>query len=210
MHITILRLNDLPDEKLNTYIFQIAQWHFSEWGKYRIGSTVELWEKNLLKSIQNGTRIIVAVNSNDILVGSVSLKKENMENMFPEYTPWLSGIFISPEFRLVGISPLLINGLAKLAIIEGYSKLYVFSHDLDLENYYKRFGWSLIRPESGENHYIYKNFPIILLEASAKFVLEKTQQYIEQHNNSQKHSFWKNNHFDRKEEKSEIQDSPRP
>ena len=55
--------------------------------------------------------------------------------------PWLSGLYVVPEYRGQGIGAQLQNHLADYAKSLGYKELYLYT---DIENYYEKNGWEHI------------------------------------------------------------------
>jgi hypothetical protein len=90
-------MSALPKDNIHLFTETIAKWHYSEWGKYHPELTEQDWINNSIDSID--TKKIIVATVNEKLVGSISLKKENMDNQFPDYGPWLSGLYICSEFR---------------------------------------------------------------------------------------------------------------
>lgn len=171
MKIKTYLLSDFPAEKTSVFIEQIAHWHYNEWGKYKREIDFTTWHENIIASLKRGTKIIIAVDENQNLVGSVSLKQTNMDNLFPTFTPWLSGLYVEKNSRGKQVSTLLMQKLTEEVKNQKSNAIYVFTHDLSLENYYKKFGWEIMHPLSGE-HYIYKNAPILLFKGDVETIFK--------------------------------------
>lgn len=169
---TIHSLTSLPQDLIDSYISTIAKWHFNEWGKYKTEVSLTDWVANLHQSLKKGTKIFVAVDKKMTLLGSVSLKQSNMENKFPDFFPWLSGLYIDEPYRGKDVSKKLLQRLAQELIDTNTPAIYVFSHQLDMASYYMRFGFEEVRSSDGKKFY-YKNAPIVILKSDSKVLHDR-------------------------------------
>jgi len=82
MQIITQLLTSLPQDKVALFSKEIAKWHYQEWGKYKPGTSENDWLSSFTRSLQAGTQVVIAMRGNQLL-GSLSLKQQNMDNMFP-------------------------------------------------------------------------------------------------------------------------------
>jgi GNAT superfamily N-acetyltransferase len=79
-------------------------------------------------------------------VGIVSLKEYDLLS-HKHLTPWLSALYVIPEYRKRGIARKLIETVIDYASSLGYSSVHLFTDNRKndyLERYYSSLGWSTI------------------------------------------------------------------
>jgi len=164
MNIKIVLLSDLSSEQSLTYIKQIAKWHYASWGKYVPNISELEWAEKLKASLADpDIQRIVAIDEQKNLLGSISLKKtHNIQEIFPEYSPWASAMYVAENVRGKGIARKLLNAVCNLAAKQSYSKIYGYTHHLELEGFYEKLGWNQILPAT-KIPYTYRDAPILLL-----------------------------------------------
>ena len=83
----------------------------------------------------------IALN-NQIPVGSCSLQLNDV--IRPDLGPWLGDLVIDSKYQKQGSGKMLINA-AKHKVKElGFAKLYLFTFDPNICNYYEKLGWLII------------------------------------------------------------------
>lgn len=90
----------------------------------------------------------------DIPVGMVTLKEVDLGTR-KDLCPWLSALYVVPEFRNKGIANALINYIIKESRIEGFEKLHLFIDNRDLEKlekYYIKRGWKFLDSSPGPDN----------------------------------------------------------
>jgi N-acetylglutamate synthase-like GNAT family acetyltransferase len=174
MKVIIKLITEFPKVKSDAYIQQMAEWFFVEWGKYDAAQTQGNLQSEIYQSIARGEKVLVAADEYEKLIGTVTLRKEHMDNQFPEFKCWLSLIYVDEAARKGNVSTCLIHSLISEAIDGGNEKIYVYSHNLQIENYYRNMGWELIKPFMG-THYSYHDKPIILMEGKTQKILSIVQ-----------------------------------
>lgn len=177
LQVKIFLLSELDSKDISAMSKQIASWHYSQWGRYHANSTEKDWLAHMECSLQSEDEAIIVALAENQLIGSVSLKKDNMDNTFPDYTPWLSGLYIKDTFRGKKIGAILIKELFELAFKKGYKEVYIFTHNLKLENFYKKFGCEIVTPQNAEYFY-YKNEPILLFKNNICSNLSVIEKYL--------------------------------
>ncbi len=94
----------------------------------------------------------------DIPAGMATLKKADLLSRKDLY-PWLSALYVAPEFRNRGIANALINHIINKSQIEGYEKLHLFIDNRyleKLERYYIKRGWKYLDSSPGPENEISK------------------------------------------------------
>jgi predicted N-acetyltransferase YhbS len=79
----------------------------------------------------------------DLPVGMVSIKDIDMAKR-EELSPWLSALFVSPDYRKKGIGGKLISSVLSIASSMGYERIFLFIDCRfmnELEKFYKNRGW---------------------------------------------------------------------
>ncbi|MCE9596411.1 MAG: GNAT family N-acetyltransferase [Spirochaetia bacterium] len=124
--------NHIPD--------MAARFH-SEWGRYhptrKLSDVIHL----LTERAEHTDRLdlsLVAIGTSTWM-GSASLKQYDMETV-RDLSPWLSSVYVKPEFRNQGIARALIEQIVTRANDLGFKPLYLCT--VDAENYYERLGWT--------------------------------------------------------------------
>jgi predicted N-acetyltransferase YhbS len=121
---------------------ELAQLHFSEWGHYRPGDTVEARAERLRASCGKDSlpTVIVALLGSE-LCGSAMLVANDMDTR-PDLSPWLAGVYVKTQHRHSGIGSALIMRIAGEATALGVSRLYLCTDGS--ESLYARLGWSAV------------------------------------------------------------------
>jgi predicted N-acetyltransferase YhbS len=81
---------------------------------------------------------LVALADDDRLLGSVSLIPTDAPE-FPEYTPWLASLYVTPSARGAGVGAALIGAITDHARRLGFATLYLFTPGSP--KIYLRCGW---------------------------------------------------------------------
>ncbi len=72
------------------------------------------------------------------VLGTAALRTTDLSG-FDHLTPWLSGVFVFPEYQRRGIGTALCQHVEAFAQTMGHKTLYLFT--LDQQVLYKRLGW---------------------------------------------------------------------
>jgi GNAT superfamily N-acetyltransferase len=139
------------------YIDQISDLMFKEWGYLRKGTTIERYY-DYLTDKDNTDKIpltVVAKSEKNELLGFASLVICDMETN-KDFSPWISGVFVLPEYRGQGYGGLLVERLEQLASNFGFEKLYLYT--FDKERFYLKLSWIKIK----EEYYLNSNVAVMI------------------------------------------------
>ena len=119
----------------------VAAWIQEEWRH----SFLEATYQELLSELEARTtprripETFVALEG-DKLVGTASIVKHDMSTR-SDLSPWLSSVYVPPEFRNRGIGSKLVRVVMEEAETLGTNQLYLFTPDAT--RFYTRLGWSV-------------------------------------------------------------------
>jgi len=89
-------------------------------------------------------------------IGMVSLKDYDLQS-HRQFSPWLSALYVIPQFRKKGVGDSLIAQTISFATEKGYRAVHLFTDHRNttyLSGYYKKRGWELIeRAFDNDGHY---------------------------------------------------------
>jgi len=83
--------------------------------------------------------ILIAIDD-DRCIGTISLVANDLKCR--DYTPWLAGLYVDPQFRNKGVGEQLIERVKEIARQLGYKELYLRTEHAS--GYYKKLGWEFI------------------------------------------------------------------
>ena len=87
-----------------------------------------------------------------IPVGSATLELNG--GIQPGLGPWLGDLVIDPRYQRQGIGKMLVNMTTRQAKELGFEKLYLFTFDPNMPEYYRRLGWRKIGIDKFKSHSI--------------------------------------------------------
>ena len=76
-----------------------------------------------------------------MLLGSAMLIAHDMDTRM-EWSPWLAGVFVAPDYRRQGIGIELVRRVVQDASALGVRRLYLYTPGV--ERFYSRHGWSVV------------------------------------------------------------------
>lgn len=128
------------------FLEPIAHWHQNEWQHLNPGETLEqrIQRMQYYLSANFIPSMFIAVN-NDQLLGTAAIVEHDMET-HQELSPWLASVFVDPLYRRQGTGSALVKHVMLQAEDRAVEKLYLFTPDK--ENFYRRFGWSVLSRET--------------------------------------------------------------
>ena len=98
--------------------------------------------------------------ADDIPAGMVTLKQHDLASR-QDLSPWLSALYVVPEFRNQGIGSRMINRIIEESQNAGYKNLHLFIDNRDkarLEEYYAKRGWQYLDSSPGPDNQSAKIF----------------------------------------------------
>ncbi len=121
----------------------IAKWIYEEWSYAFPKLELHEIQRGLNGRInENEMPITLIAHDERGVLGTASLNAVDMD-ILPEFTPWLSSVFVHPEHRGLGIAKTLAQEIEKIAKKMGYQKLYLFnpiSHGV-----FEKLGWTVLK-----------------------------------------------------------------
>lgn len=124
------------------FIPALARWHHQEWAYLRPGDSVEARIARLRDACgYKEIPTVVIAFSDFTLLGSAMLVVHDMDTRV-DLSPWLAGVFVSPEHRQHGIGAALVQRVTDDARALGVQRLYLYTPST--EQFYSRLGWSVV------------------------------------------------------------------
>ena len=119
--------------------------NFAEWEDTLPELTQSAWDDFFRECTMNGdsslpTTMVGALHGN--VVGSVSLEVIDDLAEFAHYTPWITSLVVTPDYRNKGFASQLMQHAHRIAFEMGYSRLFLWTYDQ--EALYQRLGWSVL------------------------------------------------------------------
>lgn len=134
-------LADHPD-----FIPTLAHWHYREWAYLRPDESLESRTTRLRNSCgHRAIPTVIIAFTGETLLGSAALIAHDMETRM-NLSPWLAGVFVSPEQRRRGIGSALVQRVIEEATGLGVQRLYLYSPSA--QKFYARLGWLLVERTS--------------------------------------------------------------
>jgi GNAT superfamily N-acetyltransferase len=122
------------------FIPELARWHHQEWAHLRPGDSIEARISRLRAACGRAEIPTVVVAFTDAtLLGSAKLVLHDMDTHM-DLSPWLAGVFVSPEHRSQGIGTALVQRAVSEARSLGVQRLHLYTPGA--EQFYLRLGWS--------------------------------------------------------------------
>jgi len=134
-----LRLEYLADHV--SHLPRLAEWHFAEFGYLNPANTVDSYVGRLTAALQKTDlpTTLIALRD-DTLLGSASLVRQTITH--PHLGPWLSSVYVDPQYRGQGIASALVGGVERAAAGMGSEQIYLFTPSS--EKLYASLGWELM------------------------------------------------------------------
>ena len=129
----------------------IARWHWEEWGEEVAMGPPAAWAERLRRYANRAAipMTFVALAPDGALVGSASLTAEDLASR-PDLSPWLSSVYVAPEWRGRGLGSALARHVVARAAALGVPRLYLCTeHSRSL---YERLGWRVVAPDHRRGH----------------------------------------------------------
>lgn len=135
----IAYLADYPD-----FAPTLAEWHYQEWNRLHANDSVARRLDSLRARSNRGQipSVLVAVEDGKLL-GSATIAEHDMETR-RDLTPWMTDVFVAPEFRRRGIASALVLRIIEEARALAVPQLYLFTTGPWRERLYAGLGWSVV------------------------------------------------------------------
>lgn len=152
----IVRLSDYPK-----YTNLVSSIIYTEFNKFYEDINIKSI-KECEKMINNyNNRIFIALDKQNILMGFGSLEyNDGIKNeKYVKSKPWLTDLYIIPEYRNRGIGTAIIKHIISYAKHIGYNELFLWTNHEYLIDYYKNRGIEFLESidENGIRIYIFKS-----------------------------------------------------
>jgi GNAT superfamily N-acetyltransferase len=123
---------------------RLAAWHFEAFGRLTPGDSITRRIELLRKRANRRAipTVIVAMLDSE-LVGSATLAEYDMETR-RDLTPWMTDVFVAPEFRRRSIASALVRRIVDEARALDVAELYLFTTGAMREGLYAGLGWVVI------------------------------------------------------------------
>ncbi len=119
----------------------IAKWIYDEWAyAFPLRDLQEIQRGLFGRIIETEMPITLVAHDERGVLGTASLKATEMD-VLPNYTPWLSSVYVHPDHRGTGVSKALVGEIEKIARDAGHKKLYVFNPIT--QGVFEKLGWSV-------------------------------------------------------------------
>lgn len=140
-----MRLEYLADHV--SHLPQLATWQYAEFGYLNPANTVERYAERLTASLQKSAvpTTFIALQE-DTLLGSASLVRQTITHS--HLSPWLSSVYVDPQYRGAGIASALVGRVERAAAEMGSERIHLFTPSS--EKLYAALGWELL--EYSDHH----------------------------------------------------------
>ena len=134
-----MRIEYLADH--GSQLPRLAEWHFAEFGYLNPTNTLERYIERLTAALQKSDlpTTFIALDD-DSLLGSASLVRQTITH--PQLSPWLSSVYVDPQYRGRGIASALVGRVERAAAGMGTDRVYLFTPSS--EKLYASLGWELM------------------------------------------------------------------
>lgn len=127
----------------------LAYWSFNNWYTSRNVPFKLVLNDYKRRALPDSLPCSFVACDDDLPVGMVSVKKSDMLGR-EGLTPWLSALYVAPEFREKGIGTELIRTVHNFCRHKRYSRIFLFidiRYIKKLERYYKERGWIFLEED---------------------------------------------------------------
>jgi len=121
----------------------LAYWSFNNWYLHRNVPFKLVMQEYQNRALVDSLPCSFVAFWNELPVGMVSIKKTDMVSR-QELSPWLSALYVSPEYRERGIATELIRSVLSYCAGRGFKRVFLFidSRYMEaLDKFYAERGW---------------------------------------------------------------------
>jgi GNAT superfamily N-acetyltransferase len=79
------------------------------------------------------------------VLGTASLKDSDLD-ILPDLKPWISSVYVNPDFRGTGVGSALAAEIERIAARKGYPKIYLFNPIS--QGVFEKLGWKILKTVS--------------------------------------------------------------
>ena len=142
----------IPLDECSRYAAICAHWSYGQWFAQRdISFDINLLTYRERAASKTLPRVFIAC-VDSFPVGMVSVKENDMRSRL-DLSPWLSALYVMPEYRKMGFAERLIERVKEHVRSLGAAAVYLFidvSDEAGLTAYYENSGWAFVG-ESPDN-----------------------------------------------------------
>ena len=118
-----------------------ARWRVAEFASV-IGASFEDEQRTLTAFVAEPARQVALIAHRDgIPAGTCLLVPSEIDPMHA-LTPWLAGLYVTPEHRCEGVGEALVRAIEAQARARGHQRLYLYTDTAVA--YYQRLGWRTV------------------------------------------------------------------
>lgn len=124
---------------------RLATWHWRQWGHEFPSDSCGTWRSRLEMWARDPhiPCVLVATDGQGEPLGSASLVEHDLPDE-PELAcmgPWLSGVYVAPEHRSLGLGSRLVTSIERCAADRGFARLFLYTETTKC--FYLRLGWDV-------------------------------------------------------------------
>ena len=117
---------------------------------------IEEIESLYYEELNRGMPLTYIALYGEIPIGSCTLELKG--GIRPDLGPWIGDLVVDPKYQKQGIGKMLIDAIINKAAELGFHKLYLFTFDPTITEYYTRLGWKKIGMDE------FKTNPVTVME----------------------------------------------
>lgn len=117
---------------------------------------IEEIESLYYKELNQDMPLTLIALYNELPVGSCTL--ELTGGVRPDLGPWIGDLVVDPKYQKQGIGKILLSATIEKAKELGFEKLYLFTFDPTIAQFYKNLGWRTIGMD------VFKSQPVTVME----------------------------------------------
>lgn len=121
----------------------IAKWIYDEWAYVYPQKSLQEIQRTLISRINEREMPITLVAHDERgILGTASLKTEDLD-IAPELTPWISSVYVHPDYRGEGIGAALAAEIEGIAQELGFTRLHLFNPLA--QGVFEKLDWKLLK-----------------------------------------------------------------